>query len=1015
MPEQRTTRGIQVAISNRRPVLTDDPEYDRLLLEAHAEDPAQLQPDERAYAETLLARPETATFRSQNDPAADRARLGMPEDAPYASTMGRVLDGGESLQEKPTFALQPKRWVEENVFAPALTGVATLMGALDRPPTPGYPKDVPYTSPLRILGAANAAVPAAAGAVVDTFTGARSTAPVVDPLRAPEEQATFGGEVARRGGGRIAQGIGTLADLLVDAPSVVGAAAPLMLGAGKLAKTAKAAAAARKAALLTEETARFVTHGSSFDDIVGSLLVGGNRAGIPKSRFLESDYAHVGRMLEKYPDLADDLPYMHASEVSALSRMSDADQGEFMRLKSETTRTELIQAAAKGGEVKRHWYNFSRAAIDHLYEGDAERFATVAAALSPRTSVESATLNAATFFENWREAGRPTDRDAVLAILDRSVQKAKAVKGKPSEGKGVLEAWRNNTVTSVQEALDDIALSGPKVQSFRQNLTTKPRDTPWGPIHPGDAVTADAWKATAAKMEQATLGGNAGRSKVPELGLAKESDTTPAYLRVAADTRRAGHGMSAFVEDMLPWTGSEVQETEWSYFKTLYELAESKKMRAVDVLKQGLLTDAMIEGTPDLTLLARDRYGVQLARDPDKRGRMANIVPGTFNKPTPTSALTKSRQLEVAQIIDDTIRQRRMTTDFHVGRNKYDPDRIIAASPQEVQVSNTARMPALSPREQGQIFSASRDALGRNPVAVALHGGTNVIPAETGTGVFKSERNPLRATGSALDTDAAGNLTADAIRNQIFASRFGDGMNMQKVSVWQAVSFAPELPRDVLHVSLGSRIKEPVLQGIVNRFPSNQFGIVDRGGSLEVVRFDGGLVTPADAERLETYLEKAGGLEEPKRFTKGTRKGQRKTSQVKLGTNIAPKEAYTEMGTNAKRGSRTVTGNMMGQRGDAYDLLSPEQQAALDGPRIKYMAETILAQSRAAALRAGVKMRADVENMLTIIRDGGATALRKAMDDPTQLLPALAWLGVYGAGGSDTPETAPTARQNPSL
>ncbi len=60
-------------------------------------------------------------------------------------------------------------------------------------------------------------------------------------------------------------------------------------------------------------------------------------------------------------------------------------------------------------------------------------------------------------------------------------------------------------------------------------------------------------------------------------------------------------------------------------------------------------------------------------------------------------------------------------------------------------------------------------------------------------------------------------------------------------------------------------------------------------------------------------------------------------------------------------------------------------------------------------------MRADVENMLTIIRDGGATALREALKDPSQLLPVLAGLGVYGAGGSDTPETAPTARQNPSL
>ena len=68
---------------------------------------------------------------------------------------------------------------------------------------------------------------------------------------------------------------------------------------------------------------------------------------------------------------------------------------------------------------------------------------------------------------------------------------------------------------------------------------------------------------------------------------------------------------------------------------------------------------------------------------------------------------------------------------------------------------------------------------------------------------------------------------------------------------------------------------------------------------------------------------------------------------------------------------------------------------------------------QAQALKAGVKMRADVENMLTIIRDGGATALRKALKDPSQLLPVLAGLGVYGAGGSDTPETSP-ARRSPS-
>ena len=986
MPEPQ---GIALSLSNRRAVLKDDPEYNRLLLALRDEQPEALQDDELAHLQTLSA--------PQNEPD------------PYSSTMERLLAPGRGSNLK--------RSVEDRVFAPVVQGAAGVIEALDQRPE-GLPEGAPYTTPLRMVSAAAAALPAGVGVLSDVLRGVPTPkgAGVMNPLRAPEDQATFQGEVATRGGGGLAQTMGMMADLFVDLPGmqVLGAAAPV-LGAARFSKAAKAAKAAGSVFETAEDVSRLAAHGASFDDQVGTLLVGGNRAGIPKSRLLTSDYEHVGRMLEKYPEIADELPYLHASEVSALSRMSDVDQGEFVRLKPETTRTELIQAAAKGGEVKRHWYNFSRAAIDHLYEDDAARFSTVAAALSPRTSVESGTLNAATFFENWREAGRPVDRDAVQAILDRSVQKAKAVKGKPKEGKGVLGAWRNNTSASVQEALDDIVLSGPKVQSFRQNLTTKPLETAWGKIHPDDAVTADAWKATAAAMEQSTLGGNATRVKVPELaGRRGENDTTPAYLRVSADTRRAGHGMSEYMDDMQSWSGSEIQETEWSYFKSLYELAETLKMKAVDVVKQGLLTDAMIEGTPDLTLLARDRYGEQLKRDPNKVARMANIVPGQFNKATPTSSIIKARQLEVAQVIDDTIRRRRMITDFHAGRNKYVPGSTIATSPQEVQVATDARMPALGTQEQRNILTATQDALGRDPIAVALRGGTNVIPSESGVGVFKSERNPLRATGSALETDDAGNLTPEAIRDQNFASRFGGGMNMQKVVTWQATSFKPGLPRNVLHVTLGSSIKEPVLEGIVRRFPSTKFGIVDRGGSLEVVRFDGGILTPADAEKLETYLETSGGLPEPKRFTKGAKEGQRKTSQVKLGTNIAPSDAYTTMGTNQKVGSRAVTGNMMGPQGASYDLLTPEQRTALDGPRIKHIAGTILEQHRAAALKAGVKMRADVENMLTIIRDGGATALREALKDPKQVLPMLAGLGVYGAVGSDTPETAPTARRSPS-
>ena len=1044
-------RGIAINISSRRPVYTDDPEYDKLLLALHAEQPDALQADELAHVQTLLP----ANFRSQNDPAADRARLATPD---YVQSMGAFLGADADAPDGPVADARSEAMRQQ--------AVRDRMAALGQ--TSSLQRRIAEIDPSAADARMSAGpAPAASTARMSARPGAGSmgeflmntaTMPQAGMIRAlkvaglmEDPRGTLADQNAldalqrtpRRMLGGVAASMGAptesmparllreslghmsgvgsgqetadtsgsmITDALLDPSNYLDLAKPVLAAGlpmlGKTAKLTKIARAADAANTLAKETVALAARGKTFDAQVGSRLVGGIEAGLPKTTLLASDHANVGRMLKNYPEIADDLPYMTAGEVSALSRMSDVDQGEFIRMRPETTRMAVLQAAAKGGEVKKGWYSQSRAAIDQLYAADAEQFAKIAAALSPRTSVESATLNAATFFENWREAGKPTAEAAIQKVLDRSVQKSK------TGGKGVLPAWRNNITTSVQDAL--AYLSGPKVQQFGQNLTTQPLQTPWGIVHPRDAFTGDAWAAGAQNVEQARLGGNAPRSQTPETLAFNEADTTPEYLRVTADARKAGYGMSDIMPDAQPWAASEIQETKWSYFKTLYELAETLKMKAVDVVKQGLITDDMIAGTPDLTLLARGAYGQQLARDPAKIERMASILPGTFGAPTPTSPVTKQLQQEVAQVVDDLIQRRRMTTDFHVGRNKFLPNSVIATSPQEAQVSTSARMPALSTKQERAILAASQDALGRDPIAVALHGGTNVIPSESGMGVSKSERNPLRATGSALEVDDAGNLTADAIKNQQFASRFGGGMTMQKDVGWNATSFKPGLPQNVLHVTVGAALKDDVIEGIVRRFPTTKHRIIDRGGSLEVVRLDGGLFTPADRERLETYLETSGALPEPKRFTKGTRAGERKTPQVQTANNIAPSEAYTTMGTDAPRGSRTVTGNMMGPSGSAYDALSETQRTALDSPRVKHLAGTILEQHRSAATKAGKKMRSDVENLLTIIRDGGASALREAMKDPKQSLPVLAALGVYGVVGGDTPETETTARRTPS-
>jgi len=87
MPEPQ---GIAFSLSNRRAVLKDDPAYDKLLLALRDEQPEALQDDEIAHLQALSE----PNFRTQNDPVADRAQLGVSDEAPYTSTMGRTLLGG---------------------------------------------------------------------------------------------------------------------------------------------------------------------------------------------------------------------------------------------------------------------------------------------------------------------------------------------------------------------------------------------------------------------------------------------------------------------------------------------------------------------------------------------------------------------------------------------------------------------------------------------------------------------------------------------------------------------------------------------------------------------------------------------------------------------------------------------------------------------------------------------------------------------------------------------------------
>lgn len=297
-------------------------------------------------------------------------------------------------------------------------------------------------------------------------------------------------------------------------------------------------------------------------------------------------------------------------------RWKNAAENTVKIYKQLPTAKELADVALAGG-AKRGWYQESFDAIENIFANpqfpdDPQRFTALLAALSPQTSVESNLKNALATWGNWIAAGRPRGEGQILDVLGRSVEGDKGVES-------VLGAWRNNsfralTAPDARNLMGDVGLSGPKVQSFSRNLA-------------GDfnEVTNDAWMSKLSSVDQGLFGGitrkGAGSRFVDEYGALGIKG--PGYLAQNALTREAA--------GLLGWTPAEIQETAWSFGKTLSDLSnqpgyvvkgleaanlpvpqayrEMKTMPSRDVLSQGLLTDAAIGSTPAFgDLMSMDPY-----------------------------------------------------------------------------------------------------------------------------------------------------------------------------------------------------------------------------------------------------------------------------------------------------------------------------------------------------------------------------------------------------------------------
>lgn len=286
--------------------------------------------------------------------------------------------------------------------------------------------------------------------------------------------------------------------------------------------------------------------------------------------------AKAASLAEIIPGLKGVLPYLTTDEKAKLRKDTAA---KITKLIEDLPDAEEMAAVAYSGRAKRGWYENSAQTILSIFGAkDAPRFAALLAAMPPQISVEANAFNALATWTNWINAGRPQDRKAILKIMGESVQ------GTGTES-SILNGWINNSIRALTlENPADIELSGAKVNSFMLNL-----------IGVVDEVTNDAWMANYALIDASLLNGAKNAAGI--------KTKSPTYTAMNAVVRRAAEIASE--KTGQNWTAAEVQETVWSWAKTLYEMRDSKgeNRTAPEILAAGGMTADDIASTPDFAVL----------------------------------------------------------------------------------------------------------------------------------------------------------------------------------------------------------------------------------------------------------------------------------------------------------------------------------------------------------------------------------------------------------------------------
>jgi hypothetical protein len=611
-----------------------------------------------------------------------------------------------------------------------------------------------------------------------------------------------------------------------------------------------------------------------------------------------------------------------------------------------------LSSVAKLGDPKRGWYRASTQAIMDVFGPDAPRFASLLAAMSPQTSVESNLINTLNTWKNWTAAGRPTDAKAIRQIMGSSVQ---GTKGEES----VLEAWAANAsrVLSADDPLK-VTLSGPKVDSFYRNLADD--------VY---RVTNDAWMAGGLGVGQDLFSGSPTAVQL----MRGDPGLTPGYIGTSARVREAGQ-----MANMLP---SEAQETTWSVYMPLYEMQGQTGLRARDIIQRGLLTPDVIRGTPDFATLLKNPEYARILEESGYGEQLAGLQPTPFSTRGPSLSLSDQREVERAaerleELREGRGRESRAKTISLPKQGQ--PESAFAYSTFEtIPGRGVGHLEGLIEEDIGKRkhFSSRaaapfRDLQGRDVLQGAL--GLKPLETRTMTGVYRPEGTvpgtPYRQSletqpgfASGVEVPITGGLKVPKrVQEQLTAAEAMRGlMTAQRGSPWN--------------------VQIPTARG------ESMLALPERKGTIdpEALRYSGQLMPfdegfMADTGQGVAVVPFGNRLTDPERTLIAERMGAKRFVPT---TNVSDYVDYSQELTGPQ-GTGAATRKMF----SLIDPLTGKQKGALSEAAQKPAGELYDLYEQTAKSR-NEPTREDLMNFLRILRDKGLPGLAAALASG-QALPA---------------------------